>query len=317
LSPETISHSGRTFTSEIDQILIAGIHAGRDGQLKALERVQRVLPSVGIEAINARMQEIAAGGIPPWVKAEAFWTAEMDRILLQGISQGQTGERIAITKILRLHPELRTQIVWRRLTRLRQLSNRPSGTRTAFTWTATWDALLLEVKQSGELESAIAEIQQLTGFPREAVMRRARKLGVHRKRATPRPWTDADLRFLVETVQHLSVKVIAKELHRTERAVWRKTSDLGLSAKCEEGYTVVEVMNKLHVWHRRLKDWIGNGWIKIGRNRRITERSLRSFFREHPEELKWERFDGETVEWLLEFGVTRPLVKEEAANAAS
>jgi hypothetical protein len=298
LSPETISHSGRTFTSEIDQILIAGIHAGRDGQLKALERVQRVLPSVGIEAINARMQEIAAGGIPPWVKAEAFWTAEMDRILLQGISQGQTGERIAIT-------------------RLRQLSNRPSGTRTAFTWTATWDALLLEVKQSGELESAIAEIQQLTGFPREAVMRRARKLGVHRKRATPRPWTDADLRFLVETVQHLSVKVIAKELHRTERAVWRKTSDLGLSAKCEEGYTVVEVMNKLHVWHRRLKDWIGNGWIKIGRNRRITERSLRSFFREHPEELKWERFDGETVEWLLEFGVTRPLVKEEAANAAS
>ena len=141
-------------------------------------------------------------------------------------------------------------------------------------------------------------------------MRRARKLGLHTSHSsTPTPWTDADVRFLVESVQHLSVKVIARELYRSEKAVWRKVSDLGLSAKCEEGYTVTEVMQRLHVWHRRMKGWIASGWIKIGRNRRITERSLRSFLREHPEEQKWDLFDPETVEWLAEFGVTAPAGK--------
>ena len=36
----------------------------------------------------------------------------------------------------------------------------------------------------------------------------------------------ADVRFLLECVQHISVKVIARELHRSEKAIWRKVGDL-------------------------------------------------------------------------------------------
>jgi hypothetical protein len=49
--------------------------------------------------------------------------------------------------------------------------------------------------------------------------------------------------------------------------------------------------------------WISAGWIKVGRNRRITDRSLRAFLREHREEIEWNRLDAEARDWLLEFGI--------------
>jgi len=316
LTPENMPGSGDpVFSPEADRILLAGIHLGRDGQSKALRQVQEIMPALSVESIDVRMQRIAADGLPAWVKADEFWTPEMDNVLRRGIQQGGVGERIAVAKILRLCPGLRTAVVWRRVTRLRQSISDSQRRRGRLSWTEAADGLLLRTEQVGGFESAVGEVQRLTGFPREAIMRRARKLGVYvGHSAASTPWTDADVRFLLESVQHLSVKVIARELHRTEKAVWRKVGELGLSAKCEEGYTVTEIIQKLHVWHRRLKGWVANGWIKIGRNRRITERSLRSFLREHPEELKWDLFDSETVEWLLEFGVTAPAAKARATS---
>ena len=317
MKPENLTGCGEPiFSPEADRILLAGIHLGRDGQLKALREVKQIMPSLSVEVIDVRMQRIAADGIPAWLKADEFWTEEMDNVLRKGIQQGGVGERIAVAKILRICPGLRTAVVWRRINRLRQTSSRPQRRSGRFSWTEPADAVLLQAKVDG-FKFAVAEVQRLTGFPREAIMRRARKLGIHTCNSTgSMPWTDADVRFLLESVQHLSVKVIARELHRSEKAVWRKAGDLGLSAKCEEGYTVTEVIQKLHVWHRRLQSWVANGWIKIGRNRRITERSFRSFLREHPEELKWDLFDSETVEWLLEFGVTAPSLKVLTAGPA-
>ena len=316
MTPENVRAGGEfAFNPEIDRILLGGIHLGRDGQLKALKQVQQLMPALGVEAIDARMQRIAADGIPTWLKADGFWTTEMDNVLLTGIQQGRVGERNAVAKILRLCPGLRTAVVWRRLNRLRQRRVHPNHRARPFAWTEAFDTVLLRAAKVGGYEPAVAEVQRLTGFPREAVMRRAHKLGLHAIHSSAStPWTDADVRFLLESVQHLSVKVIARELHRSEKAVWRKVGELGLSAKCEEGYTVTEVIQRLHVWHRRLKCWVTNGWIKIGRNRRITERSLRSFLREHPEELKWDLFDSEPVEWLLEFGVAAPADEERAVG---
>jgi hypothetical protein len=230
LTPENVRAGGEfAFNPEVDRILLGGIHLGRDGQLKALRQVQHLMPSLGIEAIDARMQRIAAAGIPTWLKADEFWTAEMDNVLRKGIQQGRIGERNAVAKILRLCPGLRTAVVWRRLHRLRQRRAHPDHRASPFAWTEAFDTALLRAAKVGGFEPAVAEVQRLTGFPREAVMRRARKLGLctsHSSASTP--WTDADVRFLLESVQHLSVKVIARELHRSEKAVWRKVGDLGL-----------------------------------------------------------------------------------------
>ena len=50
-----------------------------------------MMPSVSVEAIDTRMQRIAAGGIPAWLKAGEFWTTEMDNVLFKGIQQGRVG----------------------------------------------------------------------------------------------------------------------------------------------------------------------------------------------------------------------------------
>src|SRR5579862_1655814 len=157
--------------------------------------------------------------------------------------------------------------------------------------------MFVERSRSIGINAAASEIQRLTGFPRDAVLRQGHKLGIAKPGVhSTRPWTAAELRFLVESVQHLPVNAIARELHRTEKAIWRKVGELGLSAKCVEGFTITEVLTKLHVWHTRLKLWIEQGRIKVGRNHRITERSLRSFLREHQNELNWELFDSETCQ---------------------
>ena len=92
MTPENIRAAGEFgFSLEADRILLAGICLGRSGQLKALQQVQQLMPSLGVEAIDARMQQIAADGIPRWLKADEFWTTEMDNVLLKGMQQGRVG----------------------------------------------------------------------------------------------------------------------------------------------------------------------------------------------------------------------------------
>ena len=69
------------------------------------------------------MQALAVDGLPQWLKPD-FWTADMDRILLAGIREGAAGEMKAVGKIVRLHPELRIEIVWARLRHLCALKGR-------------------------------------------------------------------------------------------------------------------------------------------------------------------------------------------------
>ena len=299
--------------AELHKILLAGIHGGWEGQRKAIERVRQIRPSLSAEEIDGYMQALAAAGLPPWLKRE-FWTAAMDQVLITGIRGGVSAERKAITKILKLHPELRPEVAWSRLRHLRKVKREKGRRGVPFEWTPEMDSILEASLQSGDVDHAVSQLQQTTGYPRDAILRHAHKLGVDKRGVPPsRPWSDGEKRFLVESVQHLPVKTIARELRRTEKAVWRKVGELGLSAKCVEGYTIVEVMKKLHVWHARLRRWIEAGWVKVGRNGRITERSLRSFLHEHGDELNWDLFDSEAREWLLEFGIEAPATKLDTA----
>jgi hypothetical protein len=258
---------------------------------------------LSIEQIDAEMQALAAQSLPQWLHPE-FWTRDLDRILLAGLIDGAAGQRKAVNKVLRLHPELRPEAAWSRLRRLRRTHASGRRHRVRFRWTVEWDRALTERCQSNGLDAAVTYVENITHYPRDAVRRRAARLGfVQTGRAVSRPWTNAELKFLVESLQHLPVGAIARELRRTEKAIWRKAAEIGVSAKCMEGSTVTEVLRHLHISHGRLRSWISAGWIKVGRNRRITDRSLRAFLREHREEIEWNRLDTEARDWLLEFGV--------------
>jgi hypothetical protein len=297
---------------EIRKILLGGMLRGWDGQRQAVEQVCAMRPDFSTKEVDGWMQALAIERLPEWLQPD-FWKAEMDQVLLAGIREGLAGEIKAVGKIVRVHPELRVEIVWARVRHLRALKGRTGRRGRPFEWTPEIDAALIANCRCADTAGAVSVVQKITGYTRDAIFRRARKLGVAEPPLSSwRPWKPAELRFLAESVQHLAVKAIAKELHRSEKAVWRKVETLGLSAKCGEGFTAVEVMTQLHISHSRLKRWIDHGWIKVGRNRRITERSLRSFLREHREELHWDLFEADTFEWLSELGIEASEPKADA-----
>lgn len=318
--PEDPQDERRTvgLDDETRMILLGGMLRGWEGQRQAVEQVCAMRPDLSAKEVDRWMQTLALEGLPEWLKP-GFWTPQMDQVLLSGIREGVGGEIKAVGKIVRVRPELRVEIVWARVRHLRVLKGRTGRRGKPFEWAPEIDAALIANCRCANTAAAVSAVQKITGYPRDAIFRRARKLGVAESPLSSwRPWKPAELRFLAESVQHLAVRAIAKELHRSEKAVWRKVETLGLSAKCGEGFTAVEVITQLHISHSRLKSWIDQSWIKIGRNGRITERSLRSFLREHREELNWDLFNADTFDWLSELGIDQsPNPKAEAAGQTS
>ncbi len=288
--------------SESARILTAAIRRGWREQQNAVRKVQELRPDLPSEQIDHYMQTLAAGRLPDWVKPE-FWSDALDQILRAGVREGPGGERRAVNKVLRMHRELRPEAAWSRVRHLRRQQRQHGSGGSRSRWTPDLDRTLIEHAASDGLGAALVHMATVSGYPQDAIRRRARRLGLAvPTRPKPRNWTNAEIKFLVESVQHMAVPVLAKELCRSEKAIWRKAAELGLSAKCLEGSTTKEVMRNLHVSWQRLRQWVEAGWIKVGRNRRITERSLRSFLREHADELDLNRLDDEAREWLREFG---------------
>src|SRR5208283_4965114 len=107
--------------------------------------------------------------------------------------------------------------IWARLRRLRY-QRRTNGT---VVWTKELDERLIRVSRETGLSASVSDIQNLTGWPRRAILRRAHKLGLPTKAISDRRrWTMAEFRFAIESVNHVSVKEIAEDLERSEKAVW-------------------------------------------------------------------------------------------------
>jgi len=61
-----------------------------------------------------------------------------------------------------------------------------------------------------------------------------------------------------------------------------------------------ELAERLHVRRVSIQKWVEAGLLHRKRNGRIDEASLQSFFYNHPESLKWPRFDQDTAFWVSE-----------------
>jgi transposase len=110
----------------------------------------------------------------------------------------------------------------------------------------------------------------------------------------------AELRFAIESVNHLSVREIADELERSEKAVWDMVGHRGIPAKFQDGYSVRELSAKLHVRRPSIRTWIKASLLHKKRNGRIAEDSLQSFLHNHPERINWPLLDADTTFWVSE-----------------
>jgi len=168
----------------------------------------------------------------------------VDAILLDGIRQANRCEREAVDKVPGGFSELRVSAIWARLRRLRY-QRRTIG---PVVWTKDLDERLVRISREMGLTASVSEIQNLTNWPRRAILRRAHKLGFPTEPASDRcRWTMAELRFAIESVSHVSVREIAEDLDRSEKAVWDMLTHRGIPARFEDGYSVREISAKLHI----------------------------------------------------------------------
>ncbi len=69
-------------------------------------------------------------------------------------------------------------------------------------------------------------------------------------------------------------------------------------------FTVAELSGLLHVTERQIRRWKERGWLET-RGRRITERSLGQFLREHAERIPFDELRREDQIYLLDLGYPR------------
>lgn len=337
---EEVARSGlprwmdQTFwATEVDPILRSGIRNAGQCKCEAVEMVAQAFPQLQVGLIRDRIHQLrkqrteivprsavssgcngrvtdgepadstaAAGPVaPPSTIDQRFWRREVDPILLRGIRSANQFERETVDKVLRRFSELRIGTIWARLRRLQEQQQENGQTCPPFRWTDELDERLIRVHEVAGLSAAVSGVQSLTGWPRKAILRRAHKLGLPRRQSgSRRPWTMVEYRFAIESLNHLSVREIAEEIGRSEKAVWDMVGQRGIPARFQDGYTMRELAEKLHVRRLSVQKWVEAGLLHRKRNGRIDEGSLQSFLYSHPESLKWPRFDQDTAFWVSE-----------------
>ena len=316
----------RFWTAQVDPILTSGLRNASQRQSEAAEMVVQAFPQLHVGMIWDRLRRLrkqrpkslqtvvplfalangltaaaAAGPLAPSTMDQRFWRREIDPILLRGIWNANQLERETVDKVLRRFSELRIGTIWARLRRLQEQQRENGHTGPPFRWTDELDERLIRIHEEAGLSEAVSGVQSLTGWPRRAILRRAHKLGLpSRASSSRRRWTMVEYRFVIESLNHSSVREIAEEIGRSEKAVWDMVGQRGIPARFLDGCTMRELAEKLHVRRLSVQKWVEAGLLHRKRNGRIDEASLQSFFYSHPESLKWPRLDQDTAFWVSE-----------------
>jgi hypothetical protein len=328
------------WTAQVDPILTSGLRNASQCQSEAVQMVVRAFPQIHVGMIRDRVRRLrkhrpndlhavvpvfplpngcngrltAVGGqadsttgaaagpaVPSSTMDQRFWRCEIDPILLHGIQNANQLERETVDKVLRRFSELRIGTIWARLRRLQEQQRENGNAGPPFRWTDELDERLIRIHQEAGLSAAVSGVQSLTGWPRRPILRRAHKLGLpSRASASRRRWTMVEYRFVIESLNHMSVREIAEEIGRSEKAVWDMVGQRGIPARFQDGCTMRELAEKLHVRRLSVQKWVEAGLLHRKRNGRIDEGSLQSFCYRHRESLKWAVFDQDTAFWVSE-----------------
>ena len=303
------------WATEIDPILLSGLRNASQCQSEAVETVLHAFPQLHVGMIWDRLRRLrkqrtadlqavvtafvvandckeAGGGqtdssataqldgmVPPLGIGRRFWRTEVDPILLGGIRTANRLERETVDRVLRKFSDLRIGTIWARLRRLQEQRKENGHTGPPFRWTNELDERLIHIHEEAGLSAAVSGVQSLTGWPRKAILRRAHKLGLPtRPLGSRRRWTMVEYRFVIESLNHMSVREIAEQIERSEKAVWDMVGQRGIPARFQDGYTMRELAEKLHMRRLSVQKWVEAGLLHRKRNGRIDEGSLQSFF---------------------------------------
>jgi len=200
---------------------------------------------------------------------------------------------------------------------------RPKGSAN-YKWTPDADRTLVElckrlgptrtkpIMQRKLLELGIADSEVRPDTVRKAVEYRMAKLelptGQPRKAPsgrTAKRWTEAQTSALLGALgADATIESIAARTGHSVKSVHAKLARLNYSVHEVPGFavfTIDQVSALLNVTPRQVRRWKEKGWLQT-KDRRITERDLGRFLREHPDGIAYQGLNRETQIYLVDLG---------------
>jgi len=158
-----------------------------------------------------------------------------------------------------------------------------------------------------ELTAALHKLAWQTGWPRDVLKREAQRLGITRA-SSQRAWSEADLAYVREKVGVVSVNQIARHLRRSKASVTAKAERLRLSRRPQEGYTLTDLSEVFGESRHKVRRWMDRGLFgKVHKHggRRVTEKNVLRFIRDHYYEIDLRRVDDKWFKAMVfgEYGI--------------
>jgi hypothetical protein len=134
-------------------------------------------------------------------------------------------------------------------------------------------------------------------WSRDAIVWRARTLGLTQRRATSHQRWSSTLDHYLLSLMDCQLDTIARRLRRSRKSVLARLRRLGWRAEFFGGLKTKDLVLDLRVPEATVNGWVRRGWLQRKKGR-ITEESLRSLCRYHPDEIPFETLAPEARSWL-------------------
>jgi hypothetical protein len=122
-------------------------------------------------------------------------------------------------------------------------------------------------------------------------------------------WTEAQTAALLGALgADATIESIALRTGHSVNAVRAKIARMDYQLNEIHGFavfTVAELSDLLHVTERQIRRWKERGWLET-KGRKITEKHLRQFLREHADRVPFDALRREHQIYLLDLGYPRP-----------
>lgn len=175
--------------------------------------------------------------------------------------------------------------------------------RTIYHWTPAMDDQLRHAYKSAvtrkHLTASLNRLGSEFRFPRYILTNRAGSLDILFTKTSH--WTKEDIDFLHEHVGSMTVKRIAKALHRTDSSIKSYLYKNGIAGRLDEGYTQAGLAQFMGVSKIQVFKWLQRGLLDVHLDigDRITHESVRDLVVYHAEEYSYRRVEEWWAKMLL------------------
>jgi hypothetical protein len=184
--------------------------------------------------------------------------------------------------------------------------------RRSFSWPKKAENLLKANRNAGGRAryKLISSLARMTGYPRNACLRFARRCGFIAKRPY-RNWSPRETDLLLQLSESHKLPAMARKLKRSCTAVRGMLERLGIKIG-KDGWTKYVLASFLHVRPQTVQEWVDRGWLKAHKEGTATLPRLvirrddfLKFFRRHPDALLQGDVREDRLEFIFEHVVPR------------